>query len=88
MAQPTIVKQILGAIVVPADTPILNSTIVTAFPTANMTKLKTDGVRVSINSTPWFDGTYDAEDYIANDSTSQKFDKETTLLIGKYVVIT
>ena len=88
MAQPTVVKEILGSIVVPAHTPISNSTIISSFAGANMTKVKTEGVRVSVNGYPLIPATYDAEDYISPTNHTQLFDKETLLLVGRYVVIT
>lgn len=87
MAAPFIVKEILGSIVIPANTTITTASILATFTTANMSKLKTEGVRVSIDGYPMFPATYDAEDYI-NTGHTQRFDKDTILLIGKYVVIT
>ena len=87
MAQPTVVKEILGSIVVPAHTAITNASILTTFPTANMTKCKTEGARVSVDGYPLMPATYDAEDYLTT-GHSQLFDIDVILLVGRYVVIT
>ena len=83
---PIQVKEILGSVVVQPNTPVTTDALLAQFPTATLAKMKTEGVRVSVDGYPMFPATYDADDYITSGHTLV-FDKETILLIGVHVTI-
>ena len=84
MAIQTDAIEALGGFQCLANTPTTTESILTKFPTATITKIKTEGAMLSIDGTVKFSATYDA---ISNLQTGHTliFDKDTTLLIGKYV---
>jgi len=53
---------------------------------ATIAKIKTEGANLSINGTAKFPATFDSISHLATGKTFN-FDKETTLLIGKYVTV-
>ena len=86
MAIQTDAIEALGGFQCLANTPITTASILTKFPTATITKIKTEGVMLSIDGTVKFSATYDA---ISNLQTGHTyiFDKDTTLMVGKYVTV-
>lgn len=86
MAIQTDAIEALGGFQCVANTPTTTASILTAFPTATITKIKTEGVMLSIDGTVKFSATYDA---ISNLQTGHTliFDKDTTLMVGKYVTV-
>lgn len=86
MAVQTDAIEALGGYLCKANTPVLTASILTKFPTATITKIKTQNVMLSIDGTVKFSATYDA---ISNLQTGRTliFDKDTTLMVGKYVTV-
>lgn len=86
MAIQTDAFEALGGFQCLANTPITTASILTKFPTATITKIKTAGVMLSIDGTVKFPATYDA---ISNLQTGHTliFDKDTILMVGKYVTV-
>lgn len=86
MAIQTDAIEALGGFQCLANTPTTTASILTAFPTATITKIKTEGVMLSIDGTVKFSATYDA---ISNLQTGHTliFDKDTILMVGKYVTV-
>lgn len=86
MAIQTDAFEALGGFQCLANTPTTTASILTKFPTATITKIKTDGVKLSIDGTVKFPATYDA---ISNLQTGHTyiFDKDTILMVGKYVTV-
>ena len=86
MAIATDAFEALGGFQCLANTPTTTASILTAFPTASITKIKTEGATLSIDGTVKFMKTYDA---ISNLQTGHTyiFDKDTTLMVGKYVSV-
>ena len=86
MAIQTDAFEALGGFQCLANTPITTASILTTFPTATITKIKTEGAMLSIDGTVKFSTTYDA---ISNLQTGHTyiFDKDTTLMVGKYVTV-
>ena len=86
MAIQTDAIEALGGFQCLANTPTTTASILTAFPTATITKIKTEGAMLSIDGTVKFLTTYDA---ISNLQTGHTyiFDKDTTLMVGKYVTV-
>ena len=91
MAIQTDVYEMLGTYICPATTPVATADIigyvhngVSIFSTATVAKIKTDGANLSINGTAKFPATFDSISHLVTGKTFN-FDKETTLLIGKYV---
>lgn len=87
------VYEMLGTYICPANTPVATADIlayshngISIFSTATIAKIKTDGVLLSINGTAKFKATYDSISHLVTGKTFN-FDKETTLLIGKYVAV-
>ena len=86
MAIQTDAIEALGGYQCLANTPTTTASILTAFPSATITKIKTEGVMLSIDGTVKFPATYDA---ISNLQTGHTliFDKDTILMVGKYVTV-
>lgn len=86
MAIQTDAFEALGGYQCLANTETLTADILTKFPTATITKIKTQNAMLSIDGTVKFMTTYDA---ISNLQTGHKyiFDKDTTLMVGKYVTV-
>ena len=86
MAIQTDAFEALGGFQCLVNTPTTTASILTKFPTATVTKIKTEGAMLSIDGTVKFMTTYDA---ISNLQTGHTyiFDKDTTLMVGKYVTV-
>ena len=86
MAIQTDAFEALGGFQCLANTPTTTASILTAFPTATITKIKTADAMLSIDGTVKFMTTYDA---ISNLQTGHTYiyDKDTTLMVGKYVTV-
>ena len=86
MAIQTDAFEALGGYQCLANAPTTTASILTKFPTATITKIKTEGVMLSIDGTVKFSATYDA---ISNLQTGHTliFDKDTILMVGKYVTV-
>ena len=86
MAVASYAVEILGAYECKGGITVSYATIRTAFPTATVTVMKTQGVKVSINGCPMFDATYDSQNYLpATGTGTAVFNKDCILMVGKYV---
>lgn len=86
MAIQTDAFEALGGYLCPANTEVPTADILAKFSGATITKIKTEGVKLSIDGTVKFPATYDA---ISNLQAGHKyiFDKDTILMVGKYVTV-
>ena len=87
MAQPHYAIEYMGAVALEGNKSYTSTGILTAFPTANVMKMKTAGVAVSMNGTAMFETNFDDESYISATSKSYIFNKNCVIAIGKYVAI-
>jgi len=87
MAVASYAVEILGAVSCKAGETISYANIVTAFPTATVTIMKTQGAKVSINASPMFDATFDAQNYLSGVGTAV-FNIDCILVVGKYRIVT
>ena len=87
MSKPNQVVQYLGAFNVEMNKTYDSTLIKTEFPTANMLKMKTEGVKVSLNGTTMFPISYDDETYLPDTSVKYIFSKDCVVVVGKYTVI-
>lgn len=76
----------LGAMAVNKGQQYTSASIITAYPTATVLKMKTNGVSVSINGGVQFLTSFDDESYIATGKT-YIFDKDCIVAIGIYKAI-
>jgi hypothetical protein len=86
MTQPHAIEY-MGAVALEGNKSYTSTSILTAFPTANVMKMKTTGVAVSINGTAMFETSFDDESYISSTSKSYIFNKNCVIAIGKYIAI-
>ena len=87
MAVASYAVEILGAYECKAGVTVNYSAIKALFSTATVTILKTKDVKVSINGTPMFDGTFDAQNYLSGIGTAV-FSKDCILAVGLYRIVT
>ena len=87
MAQPLYVVEYLGAVSIQSGQLYASTNVISTYPTANMMKMKTEDVKVSVNGSDMFPVTFDDESFITSGHT-YIFDKNCTIVIGKYVAIT
>lgn len=76
----------LGAIKADKGTQYTSASILTAYPTATVIKMKTDGVSASIDGGVQFLTSFDDESYLTTGKTYM-FDKDCVIAIGIYKVI-
>lgn len=86
MDQPHYAVEYLGAISAEKNKLVTSASVLVAFPTANMMKMKTEGVSVSVDGTDMFLTSFDDESFITS-GKSFIFDKNCTIAIGKYVAV-
>lgn len=87
MAQPHYAIEYLGAVALEGGKSYTSSGILTAFSGANVMKIKTAGVAVTVNGTAMFETNFDDESYISATSKSYIFSKNCVIAIGKYVAL-
>ena len=87
MSKPMYAVEYLGAVSIQSGNLSASANIISAYPTANMMKMKTENVKVSVNGSDMFPITFDDESFITSGHT-YIFDKNCTIVIGKYVAIT
>ncbi len=87
MAQPTHIIEYLGAIVVEPRKQYLSADVKTKYPTATVMKMKTEGIKVTVDGSDMFPVSYDDESYITTGRTFM-FSDACTIAIGRYVAIT
>lgn len=86
MAQPNYAIDYLGAMKVDKGTQYTSASILTAYPTATVLKMKTKDVSVSINGGVQFLTSFDDESYLSTGKT-YIFDKDCIVAIGIYKAI-
>ena len=85
MEQPTqFAIQYIAGISVKKGTVYTSASILSTYPTANVLKMKTSGVSVSINGTEMFQTSYDDESFIVT-GLSYVFNKDCVVAVGKYI---
>lgn len=87
MAQPHYIVDYLGAMSVEAGEVYTSDSVLASYPTADMLKMKSEGVKVSIDGTDAFPISYDDESYITTGKT-YIFSKPCIIAVGKYISIT
>lgn len=87
MSQLMYAVEYLGAIVVEPRKQYLSSDVKTKYPTANMMKMKTSGIKITVDGSDMFPVSYDDESYITTGRTFM-FSDACTIAIGRYVAIT
>ncbi len=87
MSQPMYAVEYLGALVVEPRKQYLSADVKTKYPTANMMKMKTNGIKVTVDDSDMFPVSYDDESYITTGRTFM-FSDACTIAIGRYVAIT
>ena len=87
MSQPTHIIEYLGAIIVEPRKQYLSADVKTKYPTATVMKMKTDGIKVTVDGSDMFPVSYDDESYITTGRTFI-FSDACTIAIGRYVNIT
>jgi hypothetical protein len=86
MAQPHYAVEYLGAITAEQGKMYTSASVITSYTAANMMKMKTSGVNVSVNNSDMFPVDLNDESYITSGHT-YIFDRKCTIAIGKYVPI-
>ena len=87
MSQPTHIIEYLGAIIVEPRKQYTSASVLTKYPTANVMKMKTSGIKAGVDGSDMFTVSYDDESYIATGRTFI-FSDACTIVIGRYVNIT
>ena len=87
MSKPAIAIEYLGAIIAEPRKQYLSSDVKTKYPTATVMKMKTDGIKVTVDGSDMFPVSYDDESYITTGRTFI-FSDACTIAIGRYVNIT
>ena len=87
MSQPMYAVEYLGALVVEPRKQYLSADVKTKYPTANMMKMKTNEIKVTVDGSDMFPVSYDDESYITTGRTFM-FSDACTIAIGRYVAIT
>jgi hypothetical protein len=85
MAQNLAIEYFAG-MSIKANTPITTAAVIAIYPTAQMMRMKTEGISVSINSTDMFLTHFDDEAYITTGKTYM-FDKDCIISVGRFVAI-
>ena len=87
MSQPKIAIEYLGAIIAEPRKQYTSASVILKYPTATVMKMKTDGIKVTVDGSDMFTVSYDDESYIATGRTFI-FSDACTIAIGRYVNIT
>ena len=87
MSKPAIAIEYLGAIVAEPRKQYLSADIKAKYPTATVMKMKTSGIKVTVDGSDMFPVSYDDESYITTGRTFM-FSDACTIAIGRYVAIT
>lgn len=87
MSKPAIAIEYLGAMVAEPRKQYTSARIITKYPTANVMKMKTSGIKAGVDGSDMFTISYDDESYIATGRTFI-FSDACTIAIGRYVAIT
>ena len=87
MSKPALAIEYLGAIIAEPRKQYTSASVLTKYPTANVMKMKTEGIKVTVDGSDMFTVSYDDESYIATGRTFM-FSDACTIAIGRYVAIT
>ena len=87
MSQPSHIIEYLGAIIAEPRKQYTSASVLTKYPTANVMKMKTEGIKVTFDGSDMFPVSYDDESYITTGRTFI-FSDACTIAIGRYVAIT
>ena len=87
MSKPATVIEYLGAIIAEPRKQYTSASVLTKYPTANVMKMKTSGIKVTVDGSDMFPVSYDDESYITTGRTFM-FSDACTIAIGRYVAIT
>ena len=87
MSQPTHIIEYLGAIIAEPRKQYTSASVLTKYPTATVMKMKTEGIKVTVDGSDMFPISYDDESYITTGRTFI-FSDACTIAIGRYVNIT
>ena len=86
MAKTFYAVEYLGAISAKQSQMYNSADVLALYPTANVMKLKTEGVRVSVNNSDMFPIDFNDENYLVAGHT-YIFDKDCVITIGRYQTI-
>ena len=87
MSKPAIAIEYLGAIIVEPRTQYTSASVIAKYPIATVMKMKTSGIKVTVDGSDMFPVSYDDESYITTGRTFM-FSDACTIAIGRYVAIT
>ena len=87
MSKPAIAIEYLGAIIAEPRTQYTSASVLLKYQTATVMKMKTEGIKVTVDGSDMFPVSYDDESYIATGRTFI-FSDACTIAIGRYVNIT
>ena len=87
MSQPKIAIEYLGAITAEPRKQYTSASVLLKYPTATVMKMKTEGIKVTVDGSDMFPVSYDDESYITTGRTFI-FSDACTIAIGRYVNIT
>lgn len=87
MSKPAIAIEYLGAIIAEPGKQYTSARVLTKYPTANVMKMKTSGIKAGVDGSDMFTVSYDDESYITTGRTFI-FSDACTIAIGRYVNIT
>jgi hypothetical protein len=87
MAQPSYAIEYIAAVQAKANEAVTSADLLVLYPTATVIKMKTKGVRASVNSSVMFEVDYNDESFLTT-GHSYKFDKDCVIAVGRYRVVT
>ena len=87
MSHPQYAIEYLGAVEAKKNQPVNTADIITLYPAATVMKIKSRGVKVSVNNTPMFEISLDDESYITSGHT-YIFSEDCVAAIGTYKAVT
>ena len=86
MAKTTYAIEYLGALTIKQGQMYTSASVLAKYSTANVIKLKTSGVNVSVNNSDMFPLDFNDETYLVTGHT-YIFDRDCTIAVGRYVAI-
>ncbi len=86
MAKTMYAIEYLGALIIKQGQMYTSTDVLATYPTANVIKLKTSDVNVSVNNSDMFPLDFNDETYLVTGHT-YIFDRACTIAVGRYVVI-
>lgn len=86
MAKTMYAIEYLGALTIKQGQMYTSADVLTKYNTANVLKMKTSGVKVSVNNSDMFPFDVNDETYLVTGHT-YLFDKDCTIVVGRYVAI-